>query len=115
MLYLGQEGRGIGLLNKIKAYALQDLGHDTVDANRLLGFADDLRSYAPAVEKLRCLGISSVNLLTNNPARVRALADAGIDVVRKPHEQEPNPHNLRYLRTKATRSGHLLELRTGAP
>jgi GTP cyclohydrolase II len=109
VLYLRQEGRGIGLLNKLKAYALQDRGHDTVEANHLLGFADDMRDYGPAVEMLRFLGISKVRLLTNNPLKVRALESAGIDVVRKPHQQASNPYNLRYLRTKAEKSGHLLQ------
>jgi GTP cyclohydrolase II len=108
VLYLRQEGRGIGLLNKIKAYALQDRGHDTVEANHLLGFADDLRGYASAVDMLRFLGIAKVRLLTNNPLKVRALEDAGIDVIRKAHQQASNPHNLRYLMTKAEKSGHML-------
>jgi len=109
VLYMRQEGRGIGLLNKLKAYALQEQGHDTVEANHLLGFADDLRSYGSAVGMLRFLGISKVRLLTNNPVKVRALAEAGIDVVRKAHQQASNPFNLRYLMTKAMKSGHLLQ------
>lgn len=108
VLYMRQEGRGIGLMNKLKAYALQEQGYDTVEANQLLGFADDLRDYASAVAMLRFLGISKVRLLTNNPAKVRALAEAGLDVVRQPHQQAGNPHNARYLRTKAEKSGHLL-------
>jgi GTP cyclohydrolase II len=114
VLYLRQEGRGIGLLNKLKAYALQEQGHDTVEANHLLGFADDLRTYGSAVAMLRFLGISRVRLLTNNPAKIRALQDAGIDVLRESHQQASNPHNLRYLRTKAEKSGHLLQFRTEA-
>jgi GTP cyclohydrolase II len=114
VLYLRQEGRGIGLLNKLRAYALQEQGHDTVEANHLLGFADDLRTYGSAVEMLRFLGISKVRLLTNNPAKIRALQDAGIDVLRETHQQASNPHNLRYLRTKAEKSGHLLQFGTGA-
>ena len=110
VLYLRQEGRGIGLLNKLKAYALQEQGHDTVQANHLLGFAHDLRSYASAVAMLRFLGVSKVRLLTNNPTKVRAIEDAGLDVVRKPHQQASNPHNARYLITKAKKSGHLLRL-----
>lgn len=113
VLYMRQEGRGIGLLNKLKAYALQEQGHDTVEANQLLGFADDMRGYSSAVEILRFLGISKVRLLTNNPAKVRALEDAGIDVLRKAHQQASNPHNLRYLMTKATKSGHLLQFNIG--
>jgi GTP cyclohydrolase II len=114
VLYLRQEGTGIGLLNKIKAYALQEQGHDTVEANQLLGFEDDLRTYGSAVEMLRFFGISKVRLLTDNPKKIRALRDAGIDVVRGTHQQASNPHNLRYLRTKAEKSGHLLRFRTGA-
>ena len=110
VLYMRQEGRGIGLMNKLKAYALQEQGYDTVEANQLLGFADDLRDYASAVAVLRFLGVSRVRLLTNNPAKVRALADAGLDVVRKSHQQPSNPHNARYLMTKAEKSGHLLRL-----
>lgn len=108
LLYLRQEGRGIGLLNKLKAYVLQEQGHDTVEANHLLGFADDMRGYAPAVDMLRFLGISKVRLLTNNPLKVGALEGAGFDVVREAHQQASNPHNLRYLMTKAEKSGHLL-------
>ena len=110
VLYMRQEGRGIGLMNKLKAYALQEQGYDTVEANHRLGFADDLRDYTSAVAMLRFLGISKVRLLTNNPAKLRALADAGLDVVRKPHQQAGNPHNARYLMTKAEKSGHLLRL-----
>lgn len=113
VLYLRQEGRGIGLLNKLKAYALQEQGHDTVEANHLLGFADDMRRYGSAVEMLRFLGISRVRLLTNNPAKTRALEEAGLDVLRKAHQQASNPHNLRYLMTKAAKSGHLLRFPSG--
>ena len=113
VLYMRQEGRGIGLLNKIKAYALQEQGHDTVEANHLLGFADDMRSYGSAVGMLRFLGISKVRLLTNNPVKIRALENAGIDVLRRAHQQASNPHNLRYLMTKATKSGHLLQFASG--
>jgi GTP cyclohydrolase II len=115
VLYLRQEGRGIGLINKLKAYALQERGHDTVEANHLLGFADDLRGYGAAVEMLRFFGISKVRLLTNNPAKIRALQDAGIDVRREPHQQASNPHNVHYLHTKAEKSGHLLQFRSDAP
>ncbi|MDE3246123.1 MAG: GTP cyclohydrolase II [Acidobacteriota bacterium] len=108
VLYLRQEGRGIGLLNKLKAYALQEQGHDTVEANHLLGFADDLRTYASAIEMLRFFGIRKVRLLTNNPKKILALEDAGIEVMREAHQQASNPHNLRYLKTKAKKSGHLL-------
>ena len=109
VLYLRQEGRGIGLLNKLKAYALQEQGLDTVEANHHLGFDDDLRSYEAAVEMLRFFGIHKVRLLTNNPLKVNALEDAGIHVQREAHQMGTNAHNLRYLRTKAQKSGHLLD------
>ena len=111
VLYLRQEGRGIGLLNKLKAYALQEQGMDTVEANQALGFADDLRSYSSAIEMLRFFGIRKVRLLTNNPKKIAALEDAGIEVHREAHQQASNPHNLRYLKTKAKKSGHLLNFR----
>jgi GTP cyclohydrolase II len=109
LLYLAQEGRGIGLVNKLRAYQLQDAGFDTVDANEQLGFDADERVYLPAAEMLRQLGISRVRLLTNNPEKVAALTRCGIAVIeRVPHIFPANDHNERYLRTKATRSGHLL-------
>jgi GTP cyclohydrolase II len=109
LLYLAQEGRGIGLVNKLRAYQLQDAGFDTVDANEQLGFDADERVYLPAAEMLRQLGLSAVRLLTNNPEKVAALERYGIRVVeRVPHVFPANGHNERYLRTKATRSGHLL-------
>jgi GTP cyclohydrolase II len=109
VLYLAQEGRGIGLVNKLRAYALQDQGFDTLDANEQLGFDDDERVYLPAVRMLRSLGFVTVRLLTNNPAKVGALARHGIDVVdRVPHVFPSNEHNWTYLQTKAKRSGHLL-------
>jgi len=109
LLYLAQEGRGIGLVNKLRAYQLQDAGFDTIDANEQLGFDADERVYLPAAEMLRQLGLSSVRLLTNNPEKVAALERYGIRVVeRVPHVFPANGHNERYLRTKATRSGHLL-------
>lgn len=109
LLYLRQEGRGIGLANKIRAYSLQDRGLDTVDANRRLGFADDERDYGHAAAMLRALGIDRVRLLTNNPAKVDGLEAAGIAVVeRVPHQMPANPHNADYLTTKRKRSGHLL-------
>ena len=109
LLYLAQEGRGIGLVNKLRAYQLQDAGFDTVDANEQLGFDADERVYLPAAEMLRQLGFTSVRLLTNNPDKVAALERYGIDIVeRVPHVFPANGHNERYLRTKATRSGHLL-------
>jgi GTP cyclohydrolase II len=108
LLYLRQEGRGIGLANKLRAYALQDRGLDTVDANRRLGFADDERDYAHAAAMLRALGIDRVRLLTNNPAKVAGLEAAGIHVdERVAHHMPANPHNADYLATKRKKSGHL--------
>jgi GTP cyclohydrolase II len=108
LLYLRQEGRGIGLANKLRAYALQDRGLDTVDANRRLGFADDERDYGHAAAMLRALGIDRVRLLTNNPAKVEGLEAAGITVIeRVAHHMPANPHNADYLATKHSRSGHL--------
>jgi len=109
LLYLRQEGRGIGLANKIRAYALQDRGLDTVDANQRLGFADDERDYGHAAAMLRVWGIDEVRLLTNNPAKVSGLKAAGIKVAeRVAHQMPANPHNADYLATKRKRSGHLL-------
>lgn len=109
LLYLAQEGRGIGLVNKLRAYTLQDAGFDTVDANEQLGFNADERSYLPAAEMLRRLGFGRVRLMTNNPDKVAALADWGVEVVdRVPHAFPSNRHNEAYLATKQRRSGHLL-------
>jgi GTP cyclohydrolase II len=109
LLYLRQEGRGIGLVNKIRAYSLQDRGLDTVEANLRLGFADDERDYAHAAAILRALGITEVRLLTNNPKKVEGLEAAGVKVVdRVAHQMPANPHNADYLATKRKRSGHLL-------
>jgi GTP cyclohydrolase II len=109
LLYLAQEGRGIGLVNKLRAYRLQDAGFDTFDANEQLGFDADERVYLPAAEMLRQLGFGTVRLLTNNPDKVVALERYGIHVAeRVPHVFPSNGHNERYLRTKATRSGHFL-------
>ena len=109
LLYLPQEGRGIGLVNKLRAYQLQDAGFDTLDANEQLGFDADERVYLPAAEMLRQLGIGTVRLLTNNPDKVAALERYGIRVAeRVSHIFPSNGHNERYLRTKATRSGHFL-------
>lgn len=108
LLYLAQEGRGIGLVNKLRAYTLQDRGFDTVDANEQLGFDDDERVYLPAVRMLRVLGFTRVRLLTNNPAKVGALGRHGIEVsARVAHTFPSNEHNWSYLQTKAKRSGHL--------
>jgi GTP cyclohydrolase II len=109
LLYLAQEGRGIGLVNKLRAYQLQDAGFDTLDANEQLGFDADERVYLPAAEMLRQLGFGTIRLLTNNPEKVAALERYGIRVdERVAHVFPANGHNERYLRTKATRSGHLL-------
>ncbi|HEX8839686.1 MAG TPA: GTP cyclohydrolase II [Sphingomicrobium sp.] len=109
LLYLRQEGRGIGLANKIRAYSLQDRGLDTVDANLRLGFSDDVRGYGHAGAMLRALGIDRVRLLTNNPSKVRGLESTGIEVMeRVAHHMPANPHNADYLATKRKRSGHLL-------
>ncbi len=109
VLYLPQEGRGIGLANKIRAYALQDAGMDTVDANLALGFPDDLRRYDIAAEVLRQMGIRSVRLLTNNPQKVVGLRRSGITVTGNiPLRIAANPHNAHYLATKREKSGHLL-------
>ncbi len=109
LLYLAQEGRGIGLVNKLRAYVLQDDGFDTLDANGQLGFDDDERVYLPAAQMLRQLGFARVRLLTNNPAKVNALMRLGITVEeRVPHAFPTNRHNEGYLRTKATKSGHIL-------
>jgi GTP cyclohydrolase II len=108
LLYLRQEGRGIGLANKLRAYALQDRGLDTVDANLRLGFEDDERDYKHAAAMLRALGIDEVRLLTNNPRKVGGLEAAGINVVeRVAHHMPVNPHNADYLAAKREKSGHL--------
>ncbi len=116
LLYLRQEGRGIGLTNKIRAYALQDRGYDTIDANRALGFGDDQRDYRVAAEMLRALGVKSVKLITNNPLKLEGLRDNGIKVSgRLPSATTPNRHNIHYLRTKKTRAGHWLNVADTAP
>ena len=108
LLYLRQEGRGIGLANKIRAYQLQDRGLDTVDANRRLGFADDNRDYGLAAAMLRAMGVDEVRLLTNNPAKLAGLEAAGVRVAeRVAHHMPTNPHNADYIATKKWRSGHL--------
>jgi GTP cyclohydrolase II len=108
ILYLRQEGRGIGLGNKIRAYALQQRGLDTVDANRQLGFGDDLRRYDAARFILNDYGVRSVRLMTNNPTKVQALEELGFAVSRVPVSIEPGDHNRGYLATKRARMGHLL-------
>jgi GTP cyclohydrolase II len=109
LLYLAQEGRGIGLANKLRAYAIQDRGFDTIDADEQLGFESDERRYGAAAAMLRTLGIGRIELLTNNPDKVAALQAAGIDVVaRRPLRGGETRHNRRYLATKRDRAGHLL-------
>jgi len=109
LLYLRQEGRGIGLINKLRAYALQDQGFDTIDANIRLGFAIDARDFAVAARMLELLGQREIRLLTNNPAKVASLEAHGITVTKRvPHQLPPNPHNERYLATKRDRTGHQL-------
>ncbi len=111
LLYLRQEGRGIGLGNKIRAYALQAQGHDTYEANRLLGFPDDLRRYDIAADMLRLLGVRSIELITNNPLKLSGLTEAGVKVRGRIQLPSPsNPHSLGYLVTKRERTGHLLAL-----
>ena len=110
VLYLRQEGRGIGLGNKIRAYALQEQGADTVDANLRLGFAADAREYDVATQMLADLGVESVAVLTNNPAKVEALRADGVAVTRRvPMSVVPNQHNRDYLDTKRARMGHILK------
>ena len=109
LLYLRQEGRGIGLVNKLRAYAMQDQGFDTVDANVRLGFAVDARDFSVAARMLDLLNVGEVRLLTNNPAKVAGLEAAGISVnERLPIILPSNPHNERYLATKRDRTGHQL-------
>ena len=110
LLYLRQEGRGIGLINKLRAYRLQDQGFDTVEANERLGLPDEARDFATAARMLDLLGARTIRLMTNNPRKVSALEAAGITVIeRVPHQLPDNPHNARYLATKRDKSGHLLK------
>jgi GTP cyclohydrolase II len=109
LLYLAQEGRGIGLVNKLRAYELQDRGFDTMDANEQLGFDADERIYLPAAEMLRQLGFETIRLMTNNPDKINSLAACGLNVVERiEHSFPSNKHNEHYLKTKARRSGHLI-------
>ncbi|WP_240529993.1 GTP cyclohydrolase II [Novosphingobium sp. PC22D] len=109
LLYMRQEGRGIGLVNKLRAYRLQDQGFDTVDANNRLGLPTEARDFPVAARMLDLLGVRAIRLMTNNPAKVEALAAEGVDVTeRVPHALPANPHNERYLSTKRDRTGHLL-------
>ena len=109
LLYMRQEGRGIGLINKMRAYRLQDQGFDTIEANERLGLPDESRDFTTAAKMLRLLGIGEIGLLTNNTRKVVALQDQGISIAQRvEHALPPNPHNTRYLATKRDRAGHLL-------
>jgi GTP cyclohydrolase II len=111
LFYLRQEGRGIGLLNKIKAYKLQDEGADTVEANEQLGFGADMRDYSLLLPMFRYLNIKSVRLMTNNPRKVNALEELGIEVAERiALHTGSNPHNERYLETKAGKLGHIFDV-----
>lgn len=111
VIYERQEGRGIGLMAKLQAYALQDAGLDTIDANHALGYASDSRDFTMSAAILRTLGVRRVRLLTNNPQKTRALRQGGVDVVAEiPCEVAPNAHSRAYLETKRERMGHTLKL-----
>ncbi len=115
VIYLRQEGRGIGLVDKIRAYALQAEGHDTVDANRMLGLSDDTRDYTAARDILNHFGVRSIRLLTNNPAKVAALTDLGVKVrARVPIVVEPTAYSQSYLETKRVRMDHMLPVQSGS-
>jgi 3,4-dihydroxy 2-butanone 4-phosphate synthase/GTP cyclohydrolase II len=110
LLYIQQEGRGIGIINKIRAYSLQAHGHDTVEANVLLGFPPDLRDYGIGAQILVDLGLRKIRMMTNNPRKIVALEGYGLEVVeRVPLQIAPAPENTGYLRTKKEKLGHLLD------
>ena len=110
IIYMAQEGRGIGLVNKIRAYELQDQGMDTVEANEALGFAADERDYSYCKEILSSVDISSVKLMTNNPRKIKGLEEVGIKVTeRVPVQIDPNKHNENYLKVKANKLGHMMD------
>jgi GTP cyclohydrolase II len=111
VLYMRQEGRGIGLINKLRAYGLQEHGYDTVDANLALGFRDDEREYSVAAHMLMSMHVNSIQLITNNPRKIEDLTKNGVIVNgRIPHVMQPNEYNRFYLETKAIKSGHLIDL-----
>ena len=112
ILYMNQEGRGIGLVDKIRAYNLQDKGMDTVEANQALGFEPDLRDYGIGAQILADLGLKNIRLLTNNPRKIVGLEGYGLKIIeREPLEIEPNPSNYSYLKTKKEKLGHQLEIK----
>jgi 3,4-dihydroxy 2-butanone 4-phosphate synthase / GTP cyclohydrolase II len=116
ILYMQQEGRGIGLANKLKAYALQDQGRDTVEANEEIGFEADLRDYGVGAQILAALGIRRMRLMTNNPKKMIGLEGYGLEITgRVPIETEPRPENLKYLLTKCQKLGHLINIDTLKP
>jgi GTP cyclohydrolase II len=116
VLYLRQEGRGIGLADKLRAYVLQDQGYDTLEANLMLGHKPDERDYSVAALMIRDLGIKSISLLTNNPRKINDLRDLGITIRRRvPVEMPAHPENLYYLQTKALRMEHILDLGLSVP